>query len=60
VTIANLPTHAEFAARIGTHREAVTREFGTLKDEGVVAQSGRTLIVHSVRKLEALSARFLA
>src|SRR3546814_744320 len=41
--IAPLPTHMELAARIGTHREAVTRELRLLHQEGIVGQQGRTL-----------------
>jgi CRP-like cAMP-binding protein len=49
--IVRLPTHADLAARIGTHREAVTRELGLLASEGVIAQSGRELRILSVSKL---------
>lgn len=39
------PTHAEFAARIGTHREAVTRELSYLSSRGIVAQDRRRLTI---------------
>jgi len=52
-----LPTHADFAARIGTHREAVTRELGLLAREGIITQSGRTLKILSVSKMMAVAAR---
>ena len=52
VEIDDLPTHADLAARIGTHREAVTRELRSLARDGLVAQSGRRL---SIRSLSALS-----
>lgn len=52
--IARMPTHAELAARIGTHREAVTRELRMLAREGLVAQTGRRLVVHSYTGLAAL------
>ncbi len=58
-TIDPLPTHADLAARIGTHREAVTRELGTLAGEGIVAQTGRKLNIYSVSKLKALRKRTL-
>jgi CRP/FNR family transcriptional regulator, cyclic AMP receptor protein len=58
VELQRLPTHADLAARIGTHREAITREFGALKDEGVVNQRGRTLVINSVKRLEALADRY--
>ncbi|MEY2927486.1 MAG: hypothetical protein RL367_1963 [Pseudomonadota bacterium] len=57
--IARAPTHAEFAARIGTHREAVTRELGLLANEGLVAQSGRTLTVLSFSRLQAQLAKVI-
>ena len=34
--VMDAPTHQEFAARIGTHREAVTRELGRLAAEGII------------------------
>jgi CRP/FNR family transcriptional regulator, cyclic AMP receptor protein len=51
------PTHAEFAARIGTNREAVTREFGLLADDGIIYQAGRKLTVLSIDKLGLLVRR---
>jgi hypothetical protein len=47
VEIARLPTHIEIAARIGTHREAVTRELRQLTREGHVRQKGRQLEIAS-------------
>jgi CRP/FNR family transcriptional regulator, cyclic AMP receptor protein len=35
------PSHAELAARIGTHREAVTREIGFLSRSGILEQEGK-------------------
>lgn len=55
--IQHVPTHAELAARIGTHREAVTRELSLLAREGIVLQSGRTLTIHSLARLHALRER---
>src|SRR3546814_14121217 len=51
--IAPLPTHMELAARIGTHREAVTRELRLLHQEGIVGQQGRTLEIRSIERLRA-------
>jgi CRP/FNR family transcriptional regulator, cyclic AMP receptor protein len=51
-TIASLPTHAELAARIGTHRETVTRELRALCKLGLIAQRGRTLIIASAEALD--------
>ncbi|OXE37067.1 MAG: cyclic nucleotide-binding protein [Phenylobacterium zucineum] len=55
--ITRLPTHADLAARIGTHREAVTRELRRLAQDGFVSQSGRRLTVRSRSALKALLAR---
>ena len=55
--IAQVPTHADLAARIGTHREAVTRELGLLASEGIVTQTGRTLTINSVGRLQTLRER---
>ncbi len=52
-----LPTHADLAARIGTHREAVTRELGLLEQEGLVSRSGRALVIPSITRLKALLER---
>ena len=49
--IAPAPTHAQFAARIGTHREAVTRELLYLHKTGVLEQKGRALTVSDVAQL---------
>lgn len=52
-SIADLPTHAELAARIGTHRETVTRELRALVKKGFVRQEGRALLIASVEQLDA-------
>ena len=52
-----MPTHAELAARIGSHREAVTRELRLLAKEGILKQSGRTLVINSVARLKSLLER---
>jgi CRP-like cAMP-binding protein len=49
-----MPTHADLAARIGTHREAVTRELNLLAGEGILRQSGRKVEILSVARLHAL------
>lgn len=53
-TIAAFPTHAELATRIGTHREAITRELRQLAREGLAVQSGRRLSIPSRPRLRAL------
>jgi CRP/FNR family transcriptional regulator, cyclic AMP receptor protein len=57
--IQRLPTHADLAARIGSHREAITRELGLLASEGIVSQAGRKLTILSVSRLQALLHRTL-
>ena len=52
--IANLPTHAELASRISTHREAVSREMAWLEAKGLTAKQGRSLLIPSVEKIRAL------
>ncbi len=48
------PTHAELAGRIGTHREAVTRELQYLVGRNVVAQERRQLIITDVAGLAGM------
>ena len=48
------PTHAELASRIGTHREAVTREMGFLVENGVILQQRRRLTVIDLPALARL------
>jgi CRP-like cAMP-binding protein len=50
------PTHADLAARIGTNREAVTRELGFLHSQGLVTQRGRRIVVHDVAAIRRLVA----
>ncbi|AIT80626.1 Crp/Fnr family transcriptional regulator [Novosphingobium pentaromativorans] len=50
-TITPSPTHAELANRIGTHREAVTRELRYLAEQGITSSSGRKLIVCDIARL---------
>ncbi|MCT2398193.1 Crp/Fnr family transcriptional regulator [Novosphingobium mangrovi (ex Huang et al. 2023)] len=45
------PTHAELANRIGTHREAVTRELSYLAEQGITSSTGRKLKVRDVARL---------
>jgi len=48
------PKHAEFAARISTHREAVSREFAWLEAQGYVLKDGRALKIPSLERLRDL------
>jgi len=49
--ISPAPTHVQLAGRIGTHREAVTRELTWLQKEGIVAQQGREMAIENVAQL---------
>ncbi len=51
------PTHANLAARIGTHREAVTREIGFLAGQGIVRAIDRRRAAVDVARLGALVAK---
>jgi len=46
-----VPTHAEIAARIGTHREAVTRELKSLEGAGAITWRPGKYIIHDVTLL---------
>jgi CRP/FNR family cyclic AMP-dependent transcriptional regulator len=52
--ITSMPTHADLAARIGSHREAVTRELNQLASEGILRQTGRKVEILSVARLQSL------
>jgi CRP/FNR family transcriptional regulator, cyclic AMP receptor protein len=54
VTIEPSPTHAELASRVGTHREAVTREIGYLVEQGVIQQQRRRMTIVDIRALTRL------
>jgi len=41
-----LPTHAQIAASISTHREAVTKELGRLREEGVLSGEGSRSMIN--------------
>jgi CRP-like cAMP-binding protein len=52
--ISPAPTHAQLAARIGTHREAVTRELQYLQKQGIIEQQGRKMRVNDVAELSEI------
>ena len=52
-TIRDAPTHVELANRIGTHREAVTRELRDLARRGIVEQRRRQIAILDLTKLTA-------
>jgi CRP/FNR family cyclic AMP-dependent transcriptional regulator len=49
-------THQQLAEMIGTNREAVTRAFGVLQDEGVVEIRRRLIYVPDLQALQSVSA----
>lgn len=48
------PTHAELASRIGTHREAITREMNDLAHMNVLAQKQRRLEILDIARLSQM------
>lgn len=53
-TIAPAPLHADIAARVSTHREAVTRELSQLKKEGLLSKADNSLVIEDLEQLEGL------
>jgi CRP-like cAMP-binding protein len=51
------PTHSVLAARVGTHREAVTRELVKLKNEQILKKVGRQMHILSVDRLQKMIIR---
>jgi CRP/FNR family cyclic AMP-dependent transcriptional regulator len=51
VIISPSPTHADFASRISTHREAVTRELNHLARAGLVQRQGTNLVIRDLGAL---------
>lgn len=51
IVIRNPPTHADIAARISTHREAVTREIGKLEKAGIVSWNRGSCEIHDINAL---------
>jgi CRP/FNR family transcriptional regulator, cyclic AMP receptor protein len=54
VLLPEVPTHADFAARVSTHREAVTREIGRLVKIGILEKSNEGLEIIDIAGLRAL------
>src|SRR4051812_21133470 len=52
VVIQPSPSHYEFAARIGSHREAVTRELNHLEEEKIVAIGRREIRILDLVRLQ--------
>ena len=55
MTIDNFPTQSEFAARIGTHREAISRELSWLRSGGLIESKSRTLVVLDMDRMRQLA-----
>lgn len=53
VVISPMPTHAEIAARLGTHREAVSRELSDLARLRILERAGRDLKLVDPAALDA-------
>jgi CRP-like cAMP-binding protein len=51
------PTHAELANRIGTHREAITREMQVLTAEKIIRHGRRSLMILDLARLEQSTER---
>lgn len=51
ITLDQVPTHAEIAARVSTHREAVTRELKSLEARGIITWKPSKHAVHDVVRL---------
>ncbi len=54
IIIKPAPTHYEIASRIGSHREAVTREFNRLQDEKVIEVRRREICILDMARLAPL------
>lgn len=52
--LAPAPTHADIASRVGTHREAVTRELSALTKSRLLERTGGELIVKDIDELRKL------
>jgi CRP-like cAMP-binding protein len=52
ITISPAPTHYEIAARIGSHREAVTREVNRLEQAKVLEVGRRAIRITDMRRLK--------
>ncbi len=52
--ISPIPTHADIASRIGTHREAVTRVLNDLKHRGVISRQTGKLVIRDVNRLTSM------
>ena len=56
IEIRPAPSHAEMASRIGTHREAVTRELRTLSQQRIISHGRRRLAILDIERLKRMAA----
>lgn len=56
--ISKMPTHAELASRISTHREAITRELSALVRSGILEKRGRVTFVSDLNALQDMVRSF--
>ena len=56
--IYKMPTHADLASRIATHREAVSRELKRLMRTGLLNKDGRDVWINKVSMLRDMIARY--
>ena len=56
VVVSPPPTHAEFAARISTHREAVTKTLSALEKAGLIARGPSAIVLIDVAQLRRILA----
>jgi len=48
------PTHAEIAARISSHREAVTRELKQLENQDLLERTRGAFVIKDIEELERM------
>ena len=53
-TITPVPTHADIANRVSTHREAVTRELNELEHKGLIERQTDIWIINDVERLHRM------
>lgn len=53
--ISPVPTHAEIASRVSTHREAVTRELNELEQAGIIERTKGKLIIRDMDRLARMA-----
>lgn len=51
IVIKDVPTHADIASRISSHREAVTRELKQLEKDGVITWKPGNYVIHKLNEL---------